>query len=341
MIGDEVLPAGFTTPEAPELQALLAVMAERGASTVVMEVSSHALELGRVDGIRFAVAAFTNLSQDHLDFHPDMEAYFAAKARLFDGRAQRAVVVVDDELGRADGRRSPGRRPDHGQHRSRSAPRALVGRPTFGTEADGSTRFRAIGPGVDVAAGCAIAGRYNVANALLALAILDAIGRRGRGRRAGDRRGDRAGAHGTHRGRASPTSPIVDYSHKPAAVASALAALRPLTDGRLIVVLGSGGDRDRGKRPLMGAGRGRGRRPRPHHRRQPALGGPGRDPRGPCSTARWRCRAAQRGEVREVAGRAAAIARRGRAAAAGRHRADRGQGTRDRARDRRRRPPVR
>ncbi len=100
MIGSEFMPAGFTTPEAPQLQALLAVMAERGASSVVMEVSSHALELRRVDGIEFAAAGFTNLSQDHLDFHPDLEAYFAAKARLFDGRARRAVVMVDDEWGR-------------------------------------------------------------------------------------------------------------------------------------------------------------------------------------------------------------------------------------------------
>ena len=87
-IGDERLATGLTTPEAPDLQALLAVMVERGVSDVAMEVSSHALMLGRVSGIRFAVGAFTNLSQDHLDFHPDMEDYFAAKARLFDGRSK-------------------------------------------------------------------------------------------------------------------------------------------------------------------------------------------------------------------------------------------------------------
>ena len=96
------LPSAFTTPEAPDLQALFAVMVEaRRARDVAMEVSSHALALGRVAGTRFAVAAFTNLSQDHLDFHRDMEDYFAAKAPLFDGRAERAVICVDDELGRA------------------------------------------------------------------------------------------------------------------------------------------------------------------------------------------------------------------------------------------------
>ena len=81
------MPSIRTTPEATDLQALLAVMAERGVTAVAMEVSSHALALGRVDGTRFAAGAFTNLSQDHLDFHPDMDGYFAAKALLFDGRA--------------------------------------------------------------------------------------------------------------------------------------------------------------------------------------------------------------------------------------------------------------
>jgi len=98
------VPSALTTPEAPALQALLAVMVERGVDTVVMEVSSHALELGRVDGIRFAIGGFTNLSRDHLDFHPTMEAYFEAKAKLFDPvspvHARSAVVCVDDDAGR-------------------------------------------------------------------------------------------------------------------------------------------------------------------------------------------------------------------------------------------------
>ncbi|MGB7872483.1 MAG: UDP-N-acetylmuramyl-tripeptide synthetase, partial [Mycobacterium sp.] len=98
------VPSALTTPEAPALQAQLAAMAERGVDTVVMEVSSHALTLGRVDGVHFAVGGFTNLSRDHLDFHPTMEDYFEAKARLFDPssplRASRAVVCVDDDAGR-------------------------------------------------------------------------------------------------------------------------------------------------------------------------------------------------------------------------------------------------
>jgi UDP-N-acetylmuramyl tripeptide synthase len=100
MIGEESVATGLTTPEAPDVQALLAVMRDQGTDVVAMEVSSHALTMGRADGIDFAVGAFTNLSQDHLDFHADMEDYFAAKARLFDGRARVPIVVVDDAWGR-------------------------------------------------------------------------------------------------------------------------------------------------------------------------------------------------------------------------------------------------
>jgi UDP-N-acetylmuramoyl-L-alanyl-D-glutamate--2,6-diaminopimelate ligase len=249
VIDEQTIATGFTTPEAPELQALLAVMAERGASSVVMEVSSHALELGRVDGIDFAVAAFTNLSQDHLDFHPDMEAYFAAKARLFDGRAAAAVIVVDDEAGR---RLATTAGPDVITVSGLGSTPARWRAADVRTAADGSTSFRALGPGIDVEAGSRIAGRYNVTNALLALAILDAAGVPA----------DVAApaiAAATVPGRmerieaGQPYLAIVDYSHKPAAVTSALAALRPLTPGRLIIVLGCGGDRDRAKRALMGA----------------------------------------------------------------------------------------
>src|SRR6266581_533274 len=248
LIGDEAVKTGFTTPEAPDVQALLAVMRERGAAAVAMEVSSHALAMGRADGIDFAVVAFTNLSQDHLDFHRDMDDYFAAKARLFDGRARTAIVVVDDEWGR----------------RLASlvgagvATVSTTGDPTATWRAseihatpDGGTIFRATGPGVDVTAGCGVPGSYNVANALLALAILDAAG-------VSAEVAAPAVAGASVPGRmeridaGQPFLAVVDYSHKPAAVQGALGALRPLTKGRLIVVLGCGGDRDRAKRPVMG-----------------------------------------------------------------------------------------
>jgi UDP-N-acetylmuramoyl-L-alanyl-D-glutamate--2,6-diaminopimelate ligase len=248
LIGDEAVKTGFTTPEAPDVQALLAVMRERSAAAVAMEVSSHALAMGRADGIDFAVAAFTNLSQDHLDFHRDMDDYFAAKSRLFDGRARTPIVVVDDEWGR------------------RLASRVGTGVTTVSTTGDGAatwradeihattdggTIFRVTGPDVDMTAGCGVPGGYNVANALLALAILDAVG-------VSAQVAAPAVASASVPGRmeridaGQPFLAVVDYSHKPAAVQGALGALRPLTKGRLIVVLGCGGDRDRAKRPVMG-----------------------------------------------------------------------------------------
>jgi UDP-N-acetylmuramoyl-L-alanyl-D-glutamate--2,6-diaminopimelate ligase len=247
LIAGREVATGFTTPEAPELQALLAVMHEQGVTDVAMEVSSHALALGRADGIGFAVAAFTNLSQDHLDFHADMEDYFAAKARLFDGRAARAVVVVDDDWGR---RMAELAGPD-AVTVSTTGSAATWRAEQVHAVSGGSTRFRAVGPGTDVAAGCGVPGRYNVANALLALAILAEAG-------IAAEVAAPAVAAATVPGRmeridaGQPFLAVVDYSHKPAAVAGALAALRPLTSGRLIVVLGCGGDRDRAKRPLMG-----------------------------------------------------------------------------------------
>jgi UDP-N-acetylmuramoyl-L-alanyl-D-glutamate--2,6-diaminopimelate ligase len=248
MLGEQEIYTGFTTPEAPDVQALLAVMAERGVTTVAMEVSSHALALGRADGIDFAVAAFTNLSQDHLDFHPDMESYFAAKSRLFDGRAQHNIVVTDDDWGK---RLAVLAGPNSTTVSSTGSADATWRALDIEVAADGSTRFRAVGPGVDLVAGCRVPGTYNVANALLALAILDAAG-------VPAAVAAPAVANAQVPGRmervdaGQPYLAVVDYSHKPAAVEGALRALRPLTPGRLVIVLGCGGDRDTGKRAVMG-----------------------------------------------------------------------------------------
>ncbi len=301
LLGEESIKSAFTTPEAPHVQALLAVMRERGADSVVMEVSSHALALGRADGIAFAAAGFTNLSRDHLDFHPTMQDYFDAKARLFDGRARRAAVVVDDEWG--------------GRMAELAGPAAATVS-TAGAEAtwravevepapEGGTAFRLLGPGIDLRTGCAVPGWYNVANAALALALLDAVGIPvaavapavaaavvpGRMERIDE---------------GQPFLAVVDYSHKPAAVDNALRALRPQTRGRLLVVLGCGGDRDREKRPVMGELAARGadllivtddnpRSEDPAAIRRAVLAGATRVPPG------------RRGEVREVGDRAAAI----------------------------------
>ncbi len=245
MIGDDEIKTGFTTPEAPEVQALLAVMLERGVTDVAMEVSSHAVAMHRVDGIEFPVGAFLNLSEDHLDFHADMEDYFAAKLRFVASTA-RAVVVIDDVWGRRVADACP-----------TATTASTTGDPAAWTTRDvtelpdGTTTFTVAWPGGELLAGCAIPGRYNVANVVVALAMLH---------EAGIDPGDVAPAIAAAAvpGRmeridaGQPFLAVVDYSHKPAAVEGALRALRPLTAGRLIVVLGCGGDRDRGKRPHMG-----------------------------------------------------------------------------------------
>jgi UDP-N-acetylmuramoyl-L-alanyl-D-glutamate--2,6-diaminopimelate ligase len=248
--GQVAVASRLTTPEATDLQAVLAVMAERGVTAAAMEVSSHALALGRVAGTRFDVAVFTNLSQDHLDFHDTLDAYFAAKATLFTPRyASAGVVNVDDEHGRL----------------LAAAPRiplttfSAAGRPAdwraaeVRCGADGST-FTVVGPGgVAADASVAMPGPFNVSNALAAIVALveagvglaDAVagvaacpGVPGRMQRV------EAGQDFTV---------LVDYSHKPGAVTAVLEALRPVTAGQLAIVLGCGGDRDRAKRPLMGA----------------------------------------------------------------------------------------
>ena len=245
-IGDEVLPSVRTTPEAPDLQALLAVMRERGTTAVAMEVSSHALVLGRVDGVGFEVAAFTNLSQDHLDFHPSMADYEAAKASLFTpARARRAVLNVGDPAGRRIARSTALPVTTYGEDADWSA-REVDLRP------DGST-FRLLGPGVDLRVSLALPGSFNVANALAALACLGAAGVsvqdgvRGIAELSGvPGRMERVEA-------GQPFLALVDYAHTPDAVSRLLSAVRTFTSGRVIVVLGCGGDRDHAKRPLMGA----------------------------------------------------------------------------------------
>ena len=248
-VGGRRLPSAFTTPEAPDLQALLAVMAESGVRDVAMEVSSHALAMGRVAGTRFAVGAFTNLSQDHLDFHADMEEYFATKARLFGpGGAREAVVCVDDAWGRRLAERTPGAvtvattaGPAHWRARDVRA------------EPDGAQTFTALpSDAAPVPVRLLLPGPFNVANALVALACLAAAG-------VPPAVAAPAFAAVAVPGRmqrveaGQPWLAVVDYAHKPAAVAALLDALRKQIPGRLLVVLGCGGDRDAGKRPLMGA----------------------------------------------------------------------------------------
>ncbi|WP_409437310.1 UDP-N-acetylmuramoyl-L-alanyl-D-glutamate--2,6-diaminopimelate ligase [Mycobacterium sp. SMC-14] len=248
------LPSALTTPEAPALQALLAAMAQRGVDTAVMEVSSHALTLGRVDGTRFAVGAFTNLSRDHLDFHPTMADYFEAKARLFDPasplHAVRSVVCIDDDAGAAMAARATapvtvsatGRPADWGLQR-------VTTRGSRGRE------FIAVDPaGVHHPIGIGLPGDYNVANCLVALAILDAVGVSPE-QAAPGLRAARVPGRMEPIDRGQGFLALVDYAHKPGALAAVLATLRQELregSGRLAVVFGAGGDRDHGKREPMG-----------------------------------------------------------------------------------------
>ncbi|WP_284226098.1 UDP-N-acetylmuramoyl-L-alanyl-D-glutamate--2,6-diaminopimelate ligase [Mycobacterium antarcticum] len=244
-------PSVLTTPEAPDLQALLAVMVERGVDTVVMEVSSHALTLGRVDAVRFAVGGFTNLSRDHLDFHPTMEDYLEAKARLFDPEssthAALSVVCVDDEAGRTIAARAS--RPVTVSASGDDADWRVEG---VGTVEGGGQEFTAVDPaGVHHAVGIGLPGHYNVANCLLATALLDAVGVSPEQAAPGLRTA-------TVPGRLEPIDcgqgflALVDYAHKPGALRAVLETLRAQTQGRIAVVFGAGGNRDHGKRAPMG-----------------------------------------------------------------------------------------
>ncbi|AEE45743.1 UDP-N-acetylmuramoyl-L-alanyl-D-glutamate--2,6-diaminopimelate ligase [Cellulomonas fimi] len=257
-VGDEAVESPRTTVEAPALQGILALARERGAGAVAMEVSSHALALGRVRGLTFDVVGFTNLQRDHLDFHGDMEGYFRDKARLFaPEQARRGVVVVDDEWGRRLAATSPVPVETVATHvgdpHGADADWAVVAA-DIGLDGVGST-FTLRGPdGTEHAAASPLPGLVNVSNAALAIVLahtagvdlataVDAVAHAheipGRMERV------------VERGDGLPLC-LVDYAHTPDALVLALEAVRPITPGRLILVFGSDGDRDQGKRPIMG-----------------------------------------------------------------------------------------
>ena len=250
-IGDERIKSERTTPEATDLQALFAVMRERGVESVAMEVSSHALVLGRVDGCVFDVAVFNNLSPEHMEFHSGMEDYFQAKAQLFTPlRSRVGVVNFDDEYGR------------------RLVDEAAVPVTTFSAEGhpdadwraedvevgSHSSTFTAVGPkGERVSAEAPLPGPFNVANALAAVVTLAVAGIDPQ--TAADGIAAVPGVPGRlERVEAGqPYLAVVDYAHKTDAVESVLRSLRKVTEGKVHLVLGCGGDRDKSKRPAMGA----------------------------------------------------------------------------------------
>jgi UDP-N-acetylmuramoyl-L-alanyl-D-glutamate--2,6-diaminopimelate ligase len=253
-LGDLVLDSVRTTPEATDLHAMLAAARERGVTAVVMEVSSHALAMGRVGGVRFAVGGYTNFGQDHLDFHADADDYFAAKAQLFDGRCAVEVLNLDDPALR------PLFKPATVSYSAAGDPGATW-RATDITGSGYTQAFTVLGPeGLRIPAGVALPGRHNVANALLAIASLVAVGVDPATAATGV--AECAGVPGRLQliDAPGPVRGVVDYAHKPDAIVAALAALRELTAGRgrVICLIGAGGDRDQGKRPVMGAAAARG-----------------------------------------------------------------------------------
>jgi UDP-N-acetylmuramoyl-L-alanyl-D-glutamate--2,6-diaminopimelate ligase len=253
-VGESTWPAPVTTPESLDLQRLLREMRSRGVTHVFLEVSSHALDLRRVDGALFAAAVFTNLSQDHLDYHRDLDDYFAAKSRLFvdllaDGRSSPglAVLNLDDPRGceLKDAVRDPAL--TYGLH-----PDSQVRPLSYRYRQDGLEAHLTTPQG-EVSLTSRLVGPFNLANILAAAATALGLGIDP----ATVARGIAAlpGVPGRLERFGPPTGPgvFVDYAHTPAAVTQALEALHTLNFSRLITVFGCGGDRDRGKRPLMGA----------------------------------------------------------------------------------------
>ncbi len=243
VVGGVEEPTQRTTPEAIDLQRSFTAMLEAGDSHCVMEVSSHALELRRADAIHWAVTLFTNLSQDHLDFHPDMESYFQAKRRLFAASERPAVVNADD----AHGRRLAAELPD------------VV---TVGLEAGAQVRATELSFGLTgsdftldgVRLHSPLPGRFNVLNVLGAIAAARVLGVSDATIQAALPEAGRVPGRFEPVDEGQPFAVLVDYAHTPDGLENVLRAARQLAGGgRVLTVFGAGGDRDRAKRPLMGA----------------------------------------------------------------------------------------
>jgi UDP-N-acetylmuramoyl-L-alanyl-D-glutamate--2,6-diaminopimelate ligase len=233
-----------TTPEAIDLQATFRRMLDAGDRACAMEVSSHALALGRAEGIRFACRIFTNLTQDHLDFHADMEDYFAAKRLLFERGDGPAIVNVGDPYGARIAAEIPGTTTfalDGGDYRA--------SRVTF--DASGS-RFACRGPDEEVELTMPLPGPFNVENALGAIAAARALDVPWDTIRRALPRVPRVPGRFEPVDEGQNFAVLVDYAHTPDSLENVLEAARAVTRNRLHVVFGAGGDRDRGKRPLMG-----------------------------------------------------------------------------------------
>jgi len=246
----QVEPTGFTTPQVSRMHGLLAQLRDEGAQAVAMEVSSHALDQGRVDAVRFAVGVFTNLTRDHLDYHGDMDAYGAAKARLFQAPGLRAAVVnLDDDFGRSlHAALDPALQAVGTSARGR--PEARVRAEGVVLDAEGlAFRLRINDEAHAVRTG--LLGRFNVDNLLAVAGVLHALGA------GADEIAQVLGQLQPVAGRmnrlggAGAPMVVIDYAHTPDALEQALSSLREHARGRIVCLFGCGGERDRGKRPQM------------------------------------------------------------------------------------------
>ncbi|HZP61537.1 MAG TPA: UDP-N-acetylmuramoyl-L-alanyl-D-glutamate--2,6-diaminopimelate ligase, partial [Opitutaceae bacterium] len=250
-LGTRTVPSFKTTPEAPDIFGMLAQTRDAGCRQAVMEVSSHGIDQKRVNGLLFAAAVFTNLTRDHLDYHRTLDAYFAVKARLFTGAVgplpRVAVINLDDPLGSELLSRIPAvvHTVTYGEN-----PRADVRAENISLNFKNST-FRLVWPTGRQEVDSPLIGRYNVSNLLAAVATVWTLGRDPK-----QFLSRLASFHGVS-GRmerideGQPFNVIVDYAHTDDALRNALGMLRAITPGRLLVVFGCGGNRDRTKRPLM------------------------------------------------------------------------------------------
>jgi UDP-N-acetylmuramoyl-L-alanyl-D-glutamate--2,6-diaminopimelate ligase len=248
LVGGQVLSAARTTPESPDLQAMLKAMLDTGCRSCIMEVSSHAITLQRVTGVTMEVGVFMNLTRDHLDFHRDMEDYYSAKASLFEkGQVRNRVINRDDPYG------------------ARMLNELGSDVLTFGMDTgdihimelvdsgDWGSRFRLRTPWGEVQAATPLPGRFNLYNVMAAAGVCGLLGLQTDAIAEGLSLVKRVPGRFERVDRGQPWTAIVDYAHTPDALENLLENTRDITEGRVILVFGCGGDRDTSKRPLMGA----------------------------------------------------------------------------------------
>jgi UDP-N-acetylmuramoyl-L-alanyl-D-glutamate--2,6-diaminopimelate ligase len=252
LVGGEVISAARTTPESPDLLGLMDTMVRSGCGACILEVSSHAVTLSRVTGVKLEVAVFMNLTRDHLDFHNDMEEYFRAKAALFEvGEVNHRVVNRDDPFGKRLLKEIGADVLTFGLKDGDISPEGPVTVEEWGSRCRLSTPW---GP-VDV--NTALPGRFNLYNIMAAVASCGLLGLTVDGISRGLSSVDKVPGRFEKVDRGQSFTAVVDYAHTPDALDNVLENARAITDGRVITVFGCGGDRDTSKRPLMGQVAGR------------------------------------------------------------------------------------